>query len=390
MVQKRMKLLYIFSAYSLKGPYHQQWISVLKQRKELEIAIVFINNDSKISSYYKDDILFIPFNFKNGKNLAFNYLNNNLELRKIIKEVDNFQPTVLHLHGSYNTYLSRIPLYSKTSFKFIFNLWGSDYNISFFNSKKHIRLMTALFEKADKVLTLWYSLENKVRENSPQYAKKLKTIPWGIEKAALRPSNLKIKNELQNIYKINTRDYVLLSIKGIIPNSNQDIILKAISLLNPNIPVKLIIHSPTKNEAYYKKLLKFVAQNNLENKVIFSSSYLSKEQFRALYSIANLSIIISSQDQFTRSLLEGIIEESNLIVSNILPFQLLNKKFDLNLDTVNPKDSIGLAKKIERLYAHKNDFEVKQKRLKILKENFIFENQFDKILQLYTKTSSLE
>lgn len=379
-----MKVLYIFSANTIKGAYLQQWISLLTTKKEIEIAIIFVNKDNKLNSYHENDILFIPFNIKNGKNVIVNYFHNQFEIKDIIKKINSFNPTIIHLHGCYNTYLSRLPLLVKNKFKFIFNVWGSDYNISFFKRKKYNQLITALFEKADTILTLWYSLEQKIKENSPTYAKKVKTIPWGIEKNAFEFSSSEIqKDNIRNLYNIKKEDFVLLSIKGLIPNSNQATIIEALSLINKQIPIKLIIHAPSRDEVYYKKLLKLVDQHKLKNKVIFSFKFLSAEQFKALCAIGKLSIIISSHDQFTRSLLEGIIEKSELIVSNILPFQLLNEKFNLNLDLVDPKNPIELAEKIKHIYSQRNNQQIKQERLNILKKDLVFENQFEKIAKLY-------
>jgi glycosyltransferase involved in cell wall biosynthesis len=130
--------------------------------------------------------------------------------------------------------------------------------------------------------------------------------------------NFKIKlsaDETDNIIKkYNLPDEFLLYVGSVIERKNLLNIVKAVNLIKDTVKIPMVVVGSGKD--YLRKVKKYVSDNNLESRVIFTSE-ISFFDLPAIYQKASLFIYPSQYEGFGIPLIESLWSKTPVITSNI-------------------------------------------------------------------------
>ena len=239
-----------------------------------------------------------------------------------------------------------------------------------------------LVKRSSLIWTNWFAMRDNVVKMFPKYKSKVVTIPLGVERDLFENVSMQEIHRVRKQFSIKDSTYLMLYVRSFIPNSNQDKIIKALSHLDKGLNYKLILHNSRENPEYESYLYRLIDKYNLEDRVQISHSYLNNLELRALFKSANLSFSITRNEQFSRTVSETILSDTNLILSDIEPYRYLIRNFNFNVDLVdvtNIENFAGLLKK----YIENPVIPDYTEEKKIIKDLFDFESKFDEFLDIY-------
>ena len=378
-----MKVLYIFSSYSNHCPYFQQWLSELIKPKyfQQEIGMVFRLEGSVSNLPQFEHITYFPFKESKSQYAIFQAILNRISIYKLTTRLQTFDSDLIHLHGCYSTLMAKITFSLRG--KLIFNVWGNDFNTLYFKSKKYERIFLRLFTRSKFILANWHLMAEAIAREIPHLKNKIITIPWGIEIGFYSLVKSIDEQPLKSKLGIEHKTLVVSSMKGAVPNSNLDTMVRSIAHLNDFPNLKFILHAAVGEERYLTQLQNLVNSLQLQDKVIFSRTKLSENDYVALMKITDIALILPSKDQFTRTIFEAIVANCNLILSDIPPYRDLPDLFGSEIPLINPRSDLELSENIRSLILKLNHNNKSDKMMNVLKDKFQFELQIDKIFSLY-------
>jgi len=381
-----LRLLYIFTiSGSLNSANIWPWFNIFYKDRDFDVTYLISDCEESIKTRFFSEFPDCRIIFFKGKEILLNlsYIKRILYVKDIAKRIDDFAPDIIHIHGCYNTYLVLPLLFSRSKFRLIYNVWGNDFNTFYFKDLKHRIIINNLIKNSVLVWCNWYEMTDKLKSAFPKHMQKIRTIPWGIEADILSRPSRNIKTKVREKFQLNPSTYVMLYAKGLTSSNNQINLIKSLLCLNKNIDFKLIIHSPTsKDNSIFCQLKDFVDKNLLDSKVIFSNEYLTNDQIKSLFEIADLSFALSSQDQLTRTIFETIFADTNLIVSDIKPYRYLHDMLGINLDFVNPIYPKEIARKISYYINNKIKPNWEEEK-KIITTKYNFDKRKDVFVKVY-------
>jgi hypothetical protein len=377
--------MYIFTSGFLNSANNKQWFKIFNQNENLDISILISDCDENLKKdFYKEYNNFynIIFFKKYNEMMKTSFLKRFFYLKKIAKKIDEINPDIIHIHGCYYTYLIKPLFFIKSEPKIIFNVWGSDFNLAYFNNLKQKIIMSWLFKKSNLIWANWFAMADNLKNHFPKYISKIKTILWGIESDIFEKASKDAKNNIIKKYNLKENDFLMISTKGFVKIANQHKLVNSIKFINPNINFKLILHCGVKNEEMDKILYNIIKENKLSDKVIISHNFLTNDEIKALFEIANLSFVIPSMDQLTRAIFETILADTNLILSDIKPYKYLKEIYNFNFDLVDVNDEKQLAKRIE-YYIKNNPKPNWDYEKTVIKRVMNFENKAKYFIEIY-------
>lgn len=382
---KKLKLLYIFTSGTITSANNKQWFDLFNKENQLDItAIIQIgkNQDKKSiqDEYKKINFLFFPDKQEFMETNYFHKVKTVLEFAKKIKELE---PEVIHIHGCYFTYPLKALILSKTKAKIIFNVWGNDFNTKYFVSKKQKLIMNYLLKRSALIWANWYTMADKLSEVFPEHKEKIHTILWGIEKDLFNRTDEDLRTSLKRKFNLNN-EYVILYAKGINENSQQAELIEVFNELDEKLNYKLIIHFGGSSQLQVNAIQKKIDSLNLQKKIIISDSFLSFDEFKALFDISDLSLVLPKKDQLTKTLFESILSNTNLIISDIAPYRKLLKEFNFDAPLVKVKDKSEIVKLLTEFIGEKKSPDYLNAVSKV-KEKYIFDDKEKKYLMIYRK-----
>jgi hypothetical protein len=346
----KIRLLYILTSGTINSPNNWPWLKLFYKTDNLEIAVLVRNStpdikenfNSSMPGYYQ--IIYFPDEHEIKK---YSLADRISLIRKTAVRIKDFNPDVIHVHGCYYTYLVKPLFLLPKNIRLIFNVWGNDFNHLYKNRFKSRIIMNYLFKRADLIWVNWYSMEEDIKNQLPDYQAKIKTILWGIEKEYFIRSSPQTKKKIINYFNLKSSTYVLLYVKGLAESNNQINLVRSLKYLDKDLDYKLIIHFHRDNQIIRNKIEQIILSLNLQSKVILSNYYFEQEELKALIELADLSFSIPSKDQLSRTVLEIILSGTNLIVSDIDPYRRLRDRMKIDLDFVNENNPEDIAKRIK-------------------------------------------
>lgn len=162
-------------------------------------------------------------------------------------------------------------------------------------------------EVAHKIIAISHQTKNEIIKYLKINPEKIEVIYQSISPVFYG------RNENSNVKKnYNLPENYILAVGTIEKRKNQLIILKAIAEAKIDIPVVFVGNHTT----YTEELMKFVAENKLENRVKFLSN-IPQEDLASLYQKAALSIYISVFEGFGLPVIEAMASGCPVITSNV-------------------------------------------------------------------------
>ncbi len=380
----KISVLYIFTGANYRSVNVKKWLDWLNDFPELNSYVMLLDlpiDEKKELKLQYPTIKFLFFKpLIEIKKLSLK--KRFLYIRAIAEKIGQLNVDVIHLHGAFYKYMIYPLLFLKDNPALIYNVWGSDFNLHFKKNVKSTLLLKYLFKKSDLIWTNWYQLALEIREYFPKFKEKIITIPWGVSENVFSPPNAAIIETLRQQYQLSKKDYLLLYTRGMVQNSNHDKLLQAISFLPKDLNFKLIIHGSNKNSNILQKLKQFVKKNGLENFVIFSEKYLSEEEMKALYHVADLVFSLTTREQFSQVIIEALLRDCHLILHQNSAYQFLKEVFRFNVELVDVYKPKQLAKVIEKFIREQPTPDFSYEKA-VINRLFRFSKKKNEIFQTY-------
>jgi glycosyltransferase involved in cell wall biosynthesis len=238
------------------------------------------------------------------------FLKNKGKFNKYIKKV-------FYFHTFWEYYIHYVPLPDFLS-KFILKILN----------RKVIKESDLVLVANDYVKN--YILSNYFNKIDNNMESKVKVLPLPLNIIFWEDKNLEIDEILKN------KKYIMYA--GRLAKEKNLFFLidifKEISNLDNSFEFYICGDGPDKN-----KLINYVYQNNLQNKIYFTG-YLSQELIRRYYKFSQAVLFVSKTETLGLVLLEAMAQKSLVIALNIDPFNKIikNNYNGFLIDTEDPKD----------------------------------------------------
>ncbi|EOU1488038.1 glycosyltransferase [Clostridium perfringens] len=228
-------------------------------------------------------------------------------------------------------------------------------------------ILKSCFLISKKIITVSKDLEEEVRKTYGKYQNKIVTI--------YNPIIRKIEKEKKKYIKIESKKTInILTVGWIYDLKNQMEILEAINLLN-DARIELNIVGGIGDDVYYKKLLRYINEHNMENVKFIGVVDDVKEYFKK----ADIYVLSSKSEALPTVLIEAL-ENRVPIISNdckVGPREILeNGKFGI----IYNLGSLDLKRKIEELIKDNKYYNMFIEKSPIKASEFTYKN----ILEQYS------
>ncbi|CAO6124440.1 RfaG Glycosyltransferase [Candidatus Pelagibacterales bacterium] len=192
------------------------------------------------------------------------------------------------------------------------------------------------------------------------YKKNIKVIYLGVSKIF----TLK-KYEKKIIKNFNYNQKYILSVISCVRYHNIINLLKAFKLLIKNYDIKLVLVLQILDKNYFLDIIKFIANNSLEQKIIIFSN-LSIDQLPRLYKNAQIYVFTSYCEVFGFTSLEAMSKKIPVVISNKSALFEINRNAAIYFnpdDIIQIKNSLKkvmLSKKLSKQLVQKGNLQFKK------------------------------
>lgn len=173
--------------------------------------------------------------------------------------------------------------------------------------------------------------------------------------------------------------YVLLHVGVLSPEKNQLASIRAVAALKDVIPSLKLVLAGKGTGVYEEKLRRYVSQNNLSDRVIFTG-HLSKEKVRALYHLCSVALFPVKSQGGWLSPFEALSAGKPIIVSPSMGAAALIRRENIGVVTDN------FTAAIKDIYSRPDVYqEWAQRGKRWVAENLTWETFTDKMLAVFKK-----
>lgn len=346
-----------------EGGVERGVVDMNKALSKAGFTSIVISNGGKLEDIIVQD---------GGEHIKFDIASKNIfsiflrvwKLKKLLKKLN---PDIIHVR-------SRIPAWlvyfanKSLKIKVVSTVHGL--NSANFYSK----IMT----KADAIITPSNCVKEHILKHFKADINKITVIARGIDLSSFNPSNLD-KNFIEEFklkFAIQNDDFIITSVGRITELKDYETFIKAVSLLAKTQKIKALIVGSThpKKQEYFKSLQDLLLNLGLEKNVIFTGN---QSKIAEIYALSDVIVSSSKKpESFGRSVAEALALNTPVVASNHGGVK------DIILEGENGfffkiGDFKGLCDKI--LLANKLKFD----GFNYIKENFSFEQMFDKTTKIY-------
>lgn len=204
--------------------------------------------------------------------------------------------------------------------------------------KIYFRKMKYACHAADKIIAISRQTQNDVVTFFQVSPEKVEVIYQPVS-----ATFFKKKDEKDVFAKYHLPEKYILAVGTLESRKNQLTLLEALNQLNAEIPL-VLVGKPT---TYIAELKKFIAENGMENQVIFLSG-LPENELAALYQNALISVYISVFEGFGLPIIESMASGCPVLTSSV---SCLPETAGDAAVLCNPADVNDVAGKLESLLA---------------------------------------
>lgn len=381
-----MHILYVFTSGHFFSPNNKKWFKLFRNHQDVKISILIQEPQAEIKE---------KFHVQYGKYFNIHYFQSKEQLLKksyikrftyikhIARRIDQLAPDIVHIHGMYNIYLVLPLFFINTRPKIIMNVWGSDFNIMFNEKLKNRIVFKKILKKSRLIWANWLAMADNLRARFPKYNNKIRTLPLGVTDELFTESTEEDKNFIKKKFNIQKDEYLIVYTRGFKMNSNYHQILKALGRMNQDVPPYKVVFQHFKNNPFMDQYLQqLIDENNLQKNISISHADLSDGEMKALYELADLTFSVTGKEQFSRTIHESILSNTNLILNDIEPYRYLKYFFNWNVNLVDVNDEEQLGRKIEYYITYKPETNWEYER-KFIEKIFKFENKEELFKSVY-------
>ena len=301
-------------------------------KKGHDVTVVFIDKEENIQ--LNKGIKFIHLPKINQS--VFDIIDYYIKLKKFSAKNNLNNYDIIYIQslefGLLNFSKIRTPIFyfSRSTIKGIYNCYRQ-YNIKISFTKKTTNMFLAFLEK--KLLHYCYSVfvkSNLMAEELIKFydiqPKKIVVIHGGIDKEDFNKISSKTNiNDLKKRYGVDSKKYVLIYAGRIIPQKGLIYLIQSLKLLKKDINYRLLIAGAAIDSLYYNLILKFIKENNLDDKIQFVG-YINQFEMFKLLNIASVIILPSLYVPFGMINTQAAILDKTIITTeSVGSNEILNK-----------------------------------------------------------------
>lgn len=364
------------------GPgYGHNILPIIEElNKQSFFDVDFLCHSLKFKQKDYDNINFIPFPIARRIDVwsCMKYILFHLKYSIFGKRYD-----ILLIQGETGLFLTLLLIFIKAKNK-IFVPWSYGVlNISQKKSKEGL-LARLIFKKSDYISTNWYSEKESIKRLFPK--SKIILFYWGLEDVFFNPADTQIESQFVKNFLNNIPEHknIVFWPRSIIRYHRQDMVVEALAFLkneNSRILDDFVLFLWTGNvedKQFRSEIENLIKKFNLtENVKIIDHPFVNYNDIRIIENRSNFFINISISDGLSTFILEMLLQGRDIILSNNPTYKYLNDFFDLRLDLVDI-DVAAIAAAIKTKLNSKNnsDSDIKEKRKKVVFENFRFTKNY--------------
>ncbi len=385
MKKQKLKILHVFTVDGhFFSPNNKKWFKLFHDDPETEHHIIIQDCKEDVKNRFHKlykDYYTIQY-FKPIKNIMNLSLLKRLHYLKIIsKKISGIFPDIIHVHGLYSIYMIIPLLLVKNPVKIIFHIWGSDFNIHYKKKIKNRLVFNYLIRKSNLVWVNWLSMADDVKASFPRLRHKIKTIPLGVTRELFQIAPEEAKNKIMEKYSLSGKEYLIIYTRNFAWNSNYHKLVEAFRHVKEK-NYKVVFQYFRRNEEYENLLKKQIKKYKLEDKIIISHFQLTDYEIKALYELAGLTFSMTNHEQFSRTVWEAILSNTNIILNNIEPYRYLKYFFNWNVDLININDTLKLGQSIDAYIKNRPTPSYEDEK-QILNKMFTFDNKRGIVKDIY-------
>lgn len=340
------------------------------------------------------DITFLcsSFHFKENEFKNIKIVQQSLKIKHIFNIRNIFKDDKFDIffiqggNSSLNTLLFVLLIYSKIS---ILNIWGeSILDRSIHGSIRDRFSYYFLFKKINYILFSWYGTLQKFEKIYPKLQNKTWLLFLGLSKTwfskEVDPPSSFVQNLLSSLP---AEKRICIWPKSLIYGNRFDLVIRALKKLSENNPelvkkfLLLIWGGNNEDPPYRAEIESFIKENNLENIIeIIDHPFLEFSDMVHVMNRSDFYINFGNTDQLTNTILEAMLFEKPLAISDIQPYRLLNEKLNLNMKLI-PNDVENISNAFKELITgtFENDADIFKKRKQFVYDYFQIEKEMQEL-----------
>jgi glycosyltransferase involved in cell wall biosynthesis len=303
----------------------------------------------------------------------------------ILKVLRKEKPDVVHYLFVNKTAIAPLLMFRRP-FRYVCSVFGSD-------------IYRGLKKRTDRIfkrLALRYC--DAIVYNSHQMGKEIIRFMPGIDRNKLNPILMgvdfdlfdRINDDNRQVLKsacaVTDRDVMILSFRGLSAVYNQKVIIDSIpELVSRYSGLKFVFVAGSSRAEDVAATVAHVKARGVEDHVVLIERFLSQELLASLIQMARLVVNIPSTDQFAVSILETMAAGTPLILSPLETYRdyLKDGENCFYMKEISPAALVEKVNDVMRLDDSAVENIIRNNRA-VVKENYNFARQMEKICSVYT------
>lgn len=269
----------------------------------------------------------------------------------------------------------------------VFNVWSEPIPLLANTKTLKGKFYRWFFRRCNSVMCHWYGTYNLV-ENVKGVNVQL--LRWGMEEDRFQfsPSFSPSVEAEQFVNTLPKEKVKFFLPKSVHPDNNHLLVAKAVKdLVDKNIS-KFVVYFWQGNyvhEQALKEVEEFIEKEGLSEWVkIVSHGYLTNEDMHFIWNHMDVGINVINKDQLSTSFQEPMLYKKELIASDIKPYKLFEKKFELNLTLISISKQ-AICNRMEKIInGQRSTNEELENRKCVIESHFRFDKNMPLLLQAFS------
>jgi hypothetical protein len=367
------------------GYGHNIFPIIEELNKQTLFEVDFLCHSLKFKQEDYKNVTFIQFPKarRNDLRSCINYILFHLKYSIFGKSYD-----ILLNEGETGFFLLFLYIFIKAKVR-IFTPW-SNWIIEMAQTKSNKGAISRLiFKKSDYINTNWFDSKETIEKIFPRC--KIVLFYWGLSDSFFTPPNKVVESDFVKEFMKGIPDNKVMVFwpRSIIHYHRQDLVVEGLAQIlkeSPEILQNFILYlwpGNVEDKIIRANIEKSIIDYGLSEKIkIIDHPFVPYNDIRIIENRSDFFIQISEHDGLSTLILEMLLQEKDIILSNIPPYQKLNDYFDLKFNLVDGKvNAIATALKNKLLTKNNQDINILTRRKRICEENFKFSKNYPKFIE---------
>lgn len=354
----------------------EPFLDFFHKRKNHKLSFVFTGDNFFFKSKKYSNIKFFKLNF------------NPVLIFKTIAVIKS-KPDLIWFHAN-NVYVLLFFLFFRNKKNlFVINVWSEKIPRLILSNSLKGKLWKYALSKGDYIQCNWYGTEGLLKKSLLN--SDIVVHPWGLHEDYFKSEYDNIGNIALDFVKNLPKDKIKFYYpKSITFSSDHDAIINAVADLVKKSITNFVVYFWMGNildKKREKELVDKISKLQLSDFIKMEKhDYISYNDIKYIWSKMDVGLQIAIFDQLSSTLLEPMLMQKNLIITDIEPYQKLNEIYsNINLKLTSRKPE-ALSKVINYYIDGGGSSEqTLLTRKKMVEENFNFSKNLEKSLSFYKR-----